>query len=583
MAIEISARQQCPSCAANGLDTAKDNLSIYADGKFCQSCGYLEKSVVKEPEEKYSALISGIVQGLNDRGLSEKTCEKYNIRTTLYTGKLNGEDVVDEPVRVYPYYDNGKVVKQKLKSALDKKKQSQRGNTKVKGLFGQHLFHPSDKIPIVVTEGEEESAVIWQVAGIPAVSIPNGAGNAAKDLSPHLEWLSGFREVLLAFDMDDPGREAFNQCVGLFEPGKVKKVNYLKKDANEMLLAGQSDEIKKCLWNAECVRPDTIVFIEDILDQVMEEPAWGNPFPWPSMTKATYGLRRGELYMIAAASSIGKTETVRELITAMIENDQRVGYFTFEQKPYQTAQRLIGASLNFRLHLPGCEGWKDKDRILKQADMLRDNKVAFYDVASGPASLEKVRVNIRFLAKAYGMKFFIVDNLKALAARPFIEGKRVAMHEYASICMSEFSNMCKELDINIVVLNHLSESKISKQAYISTSPKNADEYLSRTAEDMEKFVNREGLTWESGRFPTLDDVFSGGATKDMCDWIIVLARNRISEDKEIHRTMFVRFLKTRLDSSYEGFTFKVKYSYETGRLREEYSEKKAPIIKSILE
>lgn len=580
MAAEIKPREQCPSCAANGRDTAKDNLAVYADGKFCQSCGYVEKTPAKK-EEVYTSLIAGTVKGLTDRGLSQQTCEKYNIRTTLYTGQLNGVSVENEPVRIYPYYESGKVVKQKLKSALDKKKQSQRGVTKIKALFGQNLFNPSNKIPITITEGEEDAAAIWQMTGLPAVSIPNGAGNAAKDLAPHLEWLSGFREVLLAFDNDEPGRQAFNDCVGLFEPGLAKKVNFPLKDANDMLKANRIEEVKKCMWNAEVIKPDTLVFIEDILDQVLEEPKWGSPFPWPSMTKCTYGLRRGELYMIAGASSIGKTEVVRELISQHIDNDQRVGYFTFEQKPFQTAQRLIGASLNQRIHLPGCEAWKQLEIIREKAKILEGNKVAFYDVSSGPASMEKVLINIRFLAKAYGMHFFIVDNLKALSARPFIDGKRVAMHEYASICMGEFSAICKELGINIVVLNHLSENKIAKQAYISTSPKNSDEYLSRTAEDMEKYVNREGLTWESGRFPTLEDIFSGGATKDMCDWIIVLARNRISEDKEIHRTLHVRFLKTRLDSTYEGFTFKIKYNYDTGRLVEEYGQISTPTSQDV--
>jgi len=900
--IEIKPREQCPDCAAKGLDTAKDNLAIYADGKYCQSCGYIEKVA---PIKEYSALIAGTVQELKDRGLTLKTCEKYNIRTTLYTGRLNGIDVDKEPIRIFPYYDKGKVVKQKIKSALDKKKQSQKGNTEDKSLFGQNLFSPSEKIPVVITEGEEDAAAMWQMTQLPSVSIGNGAGNAKKELAINLEWLSGFKEVLLAFDNDAPGLEAFNSSVLLFEPGKVKKVNFPLKDANEMLKAGREDEVKKCLWNAEIVKPSTIVFPSEVANKVLQKPNYGIPFPWPSMTKATYGMRTGEVYLLAGPTSSGKeqplsakistpngwklmgdiqvgdiihgcktltkvigvypqgnkpvykvtfedgrncetglehiwavsthkqikknrvsnkeyfykkttkellkdieikdlfvkvcspveypiksyvippysfgvllgdgcltgagiqissneidiidkvgvelslqyrknqhnytytfytlssnkkyrkyivdnklnvksgekyipeeylrgniaqrldllkglmdtdgsigksgnytfsttstklmkgfvelcrglgyivsigkdnrnkyksgvcyriaiktndlivssnkqtekyfkyknkgnrvykydyikiksikyvreeesqcimvdaedhlyltndyivthnTELVMSIIRWLVNNGCKIGNFSFEQRPEQSLQRYIGSEVNERLHIPGCEGWNEV-RIQEELTKLGDS-IALYQPESGHISIESVLINIRYLAKAYGMTFFVVDNLKAMATHPYIDGKRVAAHDYASHCMANLVMIAKQLNITIFVVNHLAADKISRQAYVSTSPKNSDEYLSRSSEDMQEYINRPGMDWETGRIASIDNIFGGGAIKDLTDYIIVVARNRMSKDEEEHRTLIVKFLKTRLDSSYEGFTFKLKYNYQTGRLEE---------------
>lgn len=574
MPIEIKPREQCPECAANGLDTAKDNLCVYADGKYCQSCGYIEKT---ETKEQYSELVAGSIVELKDRGLNLKTCEKYNIRTTLYTGRLNGMDVVKEPIRIFPYYDKGRVVKQKIKSALDKKKQSQKGNTKIKSLFGQNLFTPSDKIPIIVTEGEEDSIAIWQMTSLPAVSIGNGAGNADRELSANIEWLSGFKEVLLCFDNDEPGREAFNKCVGLFEPGKAKKVNFPLKDANDMLLAGREEEVKKCLWNAEVVKPATIVFPKDVMQKVLQKPTYGLPFPWPSMTKATYGMRRGEVYLLAGPTSSGKTELVMGIIRWLVNNGCKIGNFSFEQRPEQSLQRYIGSEINERLHIPGCEGW-DNEKIQQELDRLNDS-IALYQPESGHISIENVIINIRYLSKAHDMSFFVIDNLKAMATHPYIDGKRVAAHDYASHCMANLVMIAKQLNVTILVVNHLAADKISKQAYISTSPKNPDEYLNRTSEDMQGYINRPGMDWETGRIASIDNIFGGGAIKDLTDYIIVVARNRMSKDEEEHRTLIVKFLKTRLDSSYEGFTFKLKYNYQTGRL-EEIGEKKEEKIET---
>lgn len=563
MPAEIKPREQCPDCAAKGLDTDEDNLAIYADGKFCQSCGYFEKS---NNQEQFSQLISGSIQELKDRCLTTRTCEKYNIRTSMYTGRLNGVDVVKEPVRIFPYYEKGKVVKQKIKSILDKKKQSQKGNTKIKSLFGQNLFTPSDKIPVVITEGEEDSAAIWQMTGLPSVSIPNGAGNAAKDLSLHLEWLSGFKEVLIAFDNDEPGRQAFDSSVKLFEPGKVKKVHFPLKDANDMLKACREEDVKRCLWNAEIIKPETIVFPKDVLTKILQKPSYGVPYPWPSMTKATYGMRKGEVILVASGTSVGKTEFVMSIIRWLINNGCKVGNFSFEQLPEQSIQRYIGTEINERLHIPGCVGWND-DKIQIEIDKLGDS-IALYQPESGHISIESVLINIRYLAKAHGMTFFVIDNLKAMATNPIIDGKRVAAHDYASHCMAQLVMIAKQLNVTILVVNHLAADKISRQAYVSTSPKNSDSYLNRTSEEMQEYINRPGMDWETGRIPSIDNIFGGGAIKDLTDYIIVLARNRTSRDEEEHRTTIVKFLKTRLDSSYEGFTFKLKYNYQTGRLEE---------------
>ena len=567
MAKEICAKKPCPQCRKTGNDATGNNLSTYEDGVYCWACGFTENTKRKQ---QMAELVAGNQVELADRGISLETVQKYNVRTCQYTGFIAGSEVSNELTRIFPIYEFGKVVKQKLKVHLQKKLQTQKGVTDCVSLFGQNCFSPNPKIPVIVTEGEEDALSMFQMSNLPSVSVTRGANGAAKEIAANLEWLGGFKEVLLCFDNDEAGKAAIDECVKLFEPGAVKVVTLPLKDANEMLLADRAEEIKKCLWNAEILRPKTIVFPRDIREKVLQQPQWGSPWPWQSMTKATYGMRMGEVYLLAAATSQGKTEVIREIITMLLDNGIKIGLFSFEQQPAQTMQRFIGASINKRLHLPGCDSW-DVDIITSKLDAIGDT-IALYQPESGNISLDGIITNIRFLNKCYGMTFFVIDNLKALSTSAFIDGKRVPMHEYASHCMSSFVTLAKQLNINLFVVNHLSADKISLQAYVSTSPKNPQEYDSSTAGETNKRINKPGLTWDSGRVPSIENIFGGGAIKDLADYIMVLSRNRMSQDPEEHRTTNVKFLKTRMDSQYEGFTFQLKYNYSTGRLVEYFGD-----------
>ena len=552
-------------------DVSRPNLAIHEDGKFCHACGYTEtNNYQKKKEPIVSDLIAGHITALEERGLNEDTCKKYNVRTASFTGNVGTIRCTDEPIKLFPLYEGGRVVRQKVKSRNDKHTQSQRGNTKSTAMFGQHLFNPSERIPVIVTEGEEDAMAMWQMTNLPAVSVVQGAQSAHKDVAANLEWLNGFREVLLCFDNDEPGRKAFDACVSMFEPGKAKRVNLPLKDANDMLLADRGEEVKRCLWNAEIVRPATIVFPKDLREKVLTKPQYGRNYPWASMTKATYGMRLGEVTLIAGGTSMGKTEIIREIISQLLADEIKVGYFQFEQQPEQTVQRFISAALNKRIFLPGSVDWDD-DKINAELDKI-ENSIALYQPESGQVSIESILINIRWLAKAHKMPFFVIDNLKALSTNPVIDGKRVAVHDYASHATSKLVMLAKELNIHIFIVNHLANDKISLQAYVSTSPKNKKAYESMTAEDTGDLVNKPGLTWQTGRMPDIDNIFGGGAIKDLVDFIIVIARNRTSKDETEHKTIRVKFLKTRMDSSYEGYEFKLVYNYDTGHLEEDFTQ-----------
>jgi len=80
---------------------------------------------------------------------------------------------------------------------------------------------------IVITEGELDCLSVAEALGgkYPIISVNNGAQAAKRDLKEHLEFINSYDEILLAFDNDEVGKKAIQECSSLFTPGKVRTVD----------------------------------------------------------------------------------------------------------------------------------------------------------------------------------------------------------------------------------------------------------------------------------------------------------------------------------------------------------------------
>lgn len=306
---KVIAKKACPRCTAEGGDNSKDNLVIFEDGSFCFKCnkagdgdskaGDNDSAESESPEnlrEDRRNIIKGEYVALTDRGISKETCEKFGVQV----GDVNG------PVILHNFYDQGVLVDQKVRRVSSKKIQWWALSSKTDKLFGMDRQSPSQKVPVIVTEGEYDAMCIYQETGYPAVSVTRGAGGAAKQLAANLEWLQQWQSVILCFDNDVDGAAATAASIPVFETIQVKVARLPLKDANDMVLAGRGGAIKKHLWDAQVVRKPTIVCLKDIRDKILVQPRMGKPWPWQAMTDITCGIRESEITIVLAGSGIGK-------------------------------------------------------------------------------------------------------------------------------------------------------------------------------------------------------------------------------------------------------------------------------------
>lgn len=505
---------------------SRDNLARYSDGHgYCFGCGHYEHgdgSVSPSRQSKGHRMenaLTGEFKALAKRGLTEETCRKF--------GYMVGRDKHGKTVQIAPYHDeSGRLVAQKLRDA--EKNFTVVGNMKAATLFGQHLWQSGGR-RVVVAEGEIDCMTISQVQGNkwPVVSIPNGAQGAKKALAKQLEWLNTFEEVVLLFDMDEAGQAAVQDCVALFPPGKAKVATLPMKDPNAMLMAGEGEKITQAIWQAKTYRPDGIVTIADIRDEVLKPAEWGLPWFLEDLTNLTYGRRYGEIYAFGAGTGVGKTD----FLTQQVDHDITVlkipvALFFMEQQPVETIRRVAGKLAGKRFHVPDA-GWTADELSDAIARLEASGKLYLYD-NFGATEWERIRETIRFLAHSEGVRVFYVDHLTALAAAE--EDERKALEAI----MAEMGALVKELDIIIHLVSHL--------------------------------ATPEGKPHEEGGRVMIRHFKGSRAIGFWCHYMFGLERDQQHENEAIRSTTTFRVLKDRYTGQATGKVVYLGYEVDTGRL-----------------
>ncbi len=463
------------------------------------------------------------IRGLKKRGIRQETCEKFGYGVGRYGGKL---------VQVAPYRDqHGVIVAQKIRTP--DKEFSTTGTIKGVQLWGQHLWQKGGK-RLIVTEGEIDALSMSQAQGNkwPVVSIVQGAGSARKSLADNLEWVCSFDEVVICFDQDDPGQKAAREAALLLPPGKGKIAHLPLNDVNDMLLASRADELMKAIYQAEEYRPDGMVSLQDVFEQVLRPVVKGIPWPWPSLTEFTYGRRPGEVYMLGAGTGVGKTDVFTQIICHdLVQLNEQVGIFYLEQTPAETVRRIAGKISGKRFHIPGAD-WTPDDLARDLTVLQRHGKMHLYD-NFGCTDWDVVKSHIRYLAAA-GCRNIYLDHLTALAAGH--ENER----ETLELVMAEMAMLAKELGLIFHCISHL--------------------------------ATPEGKPHEEGGRVMIRHFKGSRAIGFWSHFMFGMERNQQAKEEDDRHTTTFRVLKDRYTGNSTGRTFGLVYDQDTGLLLERDQE-----------
>ena len=181
----------------------------------------------------------------------------------------------------------------------------------------------------------------------------------------------------------------------------------------------------------------------------------GVPTGFVDLDEMTRGLQPGDLVIVAARPSMGKTSLVLNMAQYVAaQPEYTVGFFSLEMSKESLFIRLLTSEAQIDSHrlMSGAVGHKDYGRISHALESLSGMKLYIDDTAN--IGVLEMRAKSRRLQAEHGLSLIVVDYIQLMSARGRFENRTL---ELANISRS-LKGLAKELSVPIVVLSQLSRA-----------------------------------------------------------------------------------------------------------------------------
>ena len=214
------------------------------------------------------------------------------------------------------------------------------------------------------------------------------------------------------------------------------------------------------------------------------------------LDKMTSGLHPGDMVVIAARPSMGKTSLAMNIAESVsIDQKSAVGVFSLEMSAESLVLRMMcsRARVNLRSIREGFLAERDFPRLTGAAGKLA-NAPLFIDDTSG-LTIMQLRAKARRMWQQHGIKLFVIDYLQLLHSTARKAENR--QQEIAEISRG-IKSLAKELKVPVIVLSQLNR-------------------------DMEK---------EKGRAPRMSDLRESGSIEQDADLVGLLWAPKTSDEDD---------------------------------------------------
>jgi replicative DNA helicase len=218
---------------------------------------------------------------------------------------------------------------------------------------------------------------------------------------------------------------------------------------------------------------------------------------FPDLDKMTDGMHGGEMIVIAARPSMGKTSLAMNIAEHVVMHEKiPVGVFSLEMTAESLVLRTLcsNARVNLRNIREGFMSEADFPKLTSSAGRLA-NAPLFIDDTPG-LSILQLRARARRMAQQHGIKLFVVDYLQLLhsTSRRAQDNRQQEISEISS----GIKALAKELKVPVIVLSQL---------------------------------NRE-LEKDKSRKPRLSDLRESGAIEQDADLVGLLYKPSAGDDED---------------------------------------------------
>jgi replicative DNA helicase len=243
--------------------------------------------------------------------------------------------------------------------------------------------------------------------------------------------------------------------------GDIATIGYADTPDTEQALQ-QAEDLLFRVRNTHVTRD--FVTIREVLDQYLEETVGLDPMdrgvaPIPTgftdIDSALGRLQRGDLFILAARPSIGKSTLAMNIARNAAGQGAVVGVLSLEMSREQLALRLLSAEANVDSHLLrlGLLGDSAMNRVMTGIGALSD--LAIYMDDSPAQTVLEMRSKLRRLHTGRGIDLVVVDYLQLISGRDNRNDNRV---QELSEITRQLKAIARDLNVPVLALSQLSRA-----------------------------------------------------------------------------------------------------------------------------
>ena len=263
---------------------------------------------------------------------------------------------------------------------------------------------------------------------------------------------------MVFFDNDDAGRKATEEVASTLPPGKTKIARLeAYKDASEALQAGDTEAVRKAIWEAKPYSPDGIIDGKTLYEIVTTpQKAFDHEYPFKGLNTKLHGIRYGELTTFTAGSGAGKTSIIRHIATHLLQSGESVGVLELEASNRRTALGLMSTAVGKNLYI----GEHEKEEL----DSAFRNSIANWNLycfdGFGSYDPDIIYNRIEYMATGLECRVIFLDHLSILLSG--LDGDERRMID---VTMTKLRSLVERTGIALFLVSHLRRASNDKHSH----------------------------------------------------------------------------------------------------------------------
>lgn len=484
-------RIQCPYCSEERKKNYLKTMGVTVEHDRvvyqCFHCGvsgavkkdrfmYQAKEIIKAPPppvETPSEVKPEIVSAfLKERGIDPSLVGNFPlVGAVKYFGEIGKSNAIG-----FIYGDPRQPSAIKWRSTQDKCF-TQQGSAR--SFFGLNQL-PKDIKELVICEGEMDVLAL-AAAGIPAVSVPNGAPMKISDrkVDPaddgkyayvweSRELIESVERVIFCPDADEPGQALVEELARRIGRAKCWKVTLPEKDANETLLKHGAEALAEAVLAAKPLPLEGVYLPEDFEAQILslyDDGVVTGASTGLETLDTLYTILPGQLSVVTGLPGSGKSELIDQIcVNIAMQKGWRFAIASFENPPHmhiaKLAEKVIGKPFFGNQRMSEDE----RDYAL---GFLNQHFVFLQSHDGAPATVQSIIDRTKQAVMRMGVRGLIIDPYN------YLQMDTESEHQAISKMLTDIVLFCKSHELHAWFVAHpakqLPDSGVPKGQHISGS------------------------------------------------------------------------------------------------------------------